>query len=166
MSDPGLLRRADSAPAEIAPGLLGATLDRAGGWGSSSTGSRCRDCGSLIAGASPGRRPPDRDREAARRRKNRGSWRSGSPAAGFDGNLTSDSTRLDGYVLSTDIAPTILDDSGRGARRDGGEPIRSEGEVDPARSSTRGADGGDPERRGPVIGWSLLAWVVAGAAPP
>ena len=27
----------------------------------------------------------------------------------FDGNLTSDSTRLDGYVLSTDIAPTILD---------------------------------------------------------
>ena len=28
---------------------------------------------------------------------------------GFDGNLTSDSTRLDGYVLSTDVAPTIID---------------------------------------------------------
>ena len=27
---------------------------------------------------------------------------------GFDGNLTSNSTRLDGYVLSTDVAPTIL----------------------------------------------------------
>jgi hypothetical protein len=32
----------------------------------------------------------------------------GIAGGGFDGNLTSDSTRTDGYVLSTDIAPTIL----------------------------------------------------------
>ena len=45
------------------------------------------------------RPPPAKDR-AARDRDRR---------PGFDGNLTSDSTRLDGYVLSTDVAPTILD---------------------------------------------------------
>ena len=52
---------------------------------------------------------------------------------GFDGDLTSDSTRTDGYVLSTDVAPTILarlgvevpaadvraTDPGRGQRRPG-----------------------------------------------
>ena len=58
----------------------------------------------------------DRDRAAAPRPRT-GSWRSGSPGAGFDGNLTSDSTRLDGYVLSTDVAPTILDASASRCRR-------------------------------------------------
>ena len=32
----------------------------------------------------------------------------GIAGRGFDGNLTSDSTRMRGYVISTDLAPTIL----------------------------------------------------------
>ncbi len=55
----------------------------------------------------------------------------GVTGAGFDGNLTSDTTRADGYVLSTDIAPTILDRLGIPIPDEMiGEPIRSEGEVD------------------------------------
>src|SRR4029453_9191858 len=33
----------------------------------------------------------------------------GLAGRGFDGDLTSDSSRLDGLVLSTDLAPTILE---------------------------------------------------------
>jgi hypothetical protein len=45
---------------------------------------------------------------------------------GFDGNLTSDSTRADGYVLSTDLAPTILDRLGVPIPDEmDGEPVRS-----------------------------------------
>ena len=51
----------------------------------------------------------------------------------FNGNLTSDSTRLDGYVLSTDVAPTVLDAYGIPVPDEmSGQAIRSEGEVDPA----------------------------------
>jgi hypothetical protein len=86
----------------------------------------------------------------------------GIAGRGFDGNLTSDSTRLDGFVLSTDIAPTIL-------RRFGipvpsqmsGQPIRSEGPVDAAAVASLGDRlSVISERRGPVIGFSLLAWLV------
>ncbi len=65
------------------------------------------------------RPPPAKDRQLA----------IGIAAAGFDGNLTSDSTRLDGYVLSTDVAPTILDFFG--------VPIsgRDVGTADPLRSA-------------------------------
>ena len=91
----------------------------------------------------------------------------GIAGRGFDGNLTSDSTRLDGYVLSTDVAPTILDRFGV-AIPDAmsGQPIDSEGE----RRSRRGRIAGErmaaiPQRRGPVIGFALLAgWLLALAA--
>ena len=36
----------------------------------------------------------------------------GIAGPGFDGDLTSDTTRTNGYVTSTDIAPTILEHFG------------------------------------------------------
>ena len=85
----------------------------------------------------------------------------GIAGRGFRGNLTSDSTRTDGYVLSTDLAPTIL------KRLDlrvpdavGGRPIHSEGEADPASIASferRLVEVGP--RRGPVIETNLLIWL-------
>ena len=50
---------------------------------------------------------------------------------GFEGNLTSDTTRTDGFVLSTDIAPTVLDRYGIAIPNEmSGEPIEAEGDVD------------------------------------
>jgi hypothetical protein len=81
---------------------------------------------------------------------------------GFEGKLTSDSTRLDGYVLSTDIAPTILDLLEIEVPSEiSGQPIRSEGRADPAAVESLGVRLAQiPERRGPVIGFALLAWFV------
>jgi hypothetical protein len=86
----------------------------------------------------------------------------GIAGRGFDGNLTSDSTRLDGYVLSTDIAPTILDRLGIAVPSEvSGRPIRGEGGVDSAAVESLGRRlAVIPERRGPVIGFALLAWFV------
>jgi hypothetical protein len=87
----------------------------------------------------------------------------GIAGRGFDGDLTSDTTRTNGYVTSTDIAPTILDHFGL-AVPDAmiGQPIRSEGSVDPGAIEARGARMAVvSSRRAPVIGWSLLAWVLA-----
>ncbi|MGG7380577.1 hypothetical protein ACQ7B2_18130, partial [Escherichia coli] len=50
---------------------------------------------------------------------------------GFHGTLTSDSTRTPAYVLSTDLAPTILDRLRVPVPQQmNGEPIRGEGAVD------------------------------------
>jgi hypothetical protein len=80
----------------------------------------------------------------------------------FDGDLTSDSTRLDGYVLSTDVAPTILDRLGVAVPSEmSGQPIRSEGGVDPGAVESLGARMAEiPQRRGPVVGFALLVWFV------
>jgi hypothetical protein len=189
--------RADSAPADIVPGLLSSTLADAGvdvrarGEASctfsphpSSDGDRTlskklsetprphvdpptfevrssslselpslvrtlRGDDLLIAIAKP---PPAKNRGLA----------IGIAGRGFEGNLTSDSTRLDGYVLSTDVAPTIL------VRLEvtvpaamSGQSIEAGGTVDPAAL----AELGDrmaviSQRRGPVIGLSLLVWIV------
>ena len=63
-------------------------------------------------GASPPwRRPPDRDRTAAscgRIASSRSAWR----APAMDGTLSSDSTRMRGYVLSTDSPPRSWSASG------------------------------------------------------
>ncbi len=87
----------------------------------------------------------------------------GIAGRGFDGNLTSDSTRLGGYVLSTDVAPTVLAHLGLevpGAMS--GQAIRSEGSVDPAAVETLTARMEViSSRRGPVIGLSLLVWLGA-----
>jgi hypothetical protein len=165
---PALLRRAESAPAEIVPGLLARTLARAGmGFGVRNAsvsqlrrlalGLRGNDL--LIAIERP---PPEKSRGLA----------IGVAGKGFDGNLTSDSTRLDGYVLSTDVAPTILERLGLAVPSEmSGQPIRAEGEIDPAAVVALGDRMAViSDRRGPVIGLSLLAWVlvlglVAGLAP-
>ncbi len=155
--------RADSAPAEIAPGLLSSTLAAAGIEGRL---SGARPCGFAAATlprlASLSRRPgrlvigiarptgDDDDPLAI-----------GIAGRGFGGNLTSDSTRTDGYVLSTDVAPTVLDWLGLGVPSQmSGQPIRSEGEVDVAAIESLGARMAViSHRRGPVIGCGLLVWL-------
>ena len=157
--DAAVIERAESAPAEIVPGLLAVTLaegGRAFGVRDASTGQ----LRGLVSGLGPRdlliaieRPPPGKNRELV----------IGVAGKGFDGNLTSDSTRLDGYVLSTDVAPTILDWFGLEVPSQmSGQPIRSEGEVDAAAVEALGARMAViSERRGPVVGLSLLAWVLA-----
>jgi hypothetical protein len=87
----------------------------------------------------------------------------GIAGKGYDGDLTSDTTRTNGYVLSTDIAPTILEFFGLSVPDEmTGQAIRTEGSVDPGAIETRGARMAVVStRRGPVIGYTLLAWVLA-----
>ena len=156
-----VVERAQSAPAEIVPGLLGKTLREHGldadfaerGMDQAELGAALdslRGEDLLIAIARP-------------------TGRSDAPLAigvagsGFDGNLTSDSTRMDGYVLSTDVAPTVLDRLGLEVPGEmSGQPIRTEGAADVAAiESLQARMGVISHRRGPVIGWSLLAWLTA-----
>ncbi len=98
------------------------------------------------------RAPPAKDRALA----------IGVAGRGFDGDLTSDSTRTDGYVLSTDVAPTILERLGIGVPSEmSGQAIRAEHAVDVAHIEALGDRMAViPTRRGPVIGVSLLVWLV------
>jgi hypothetical protein len=152
-----VVERAESAPAEIVPGLLAKTLAEHGErCGVVSTGLRglaklvreLRGEDLLIAIE---RAPPSKDRALA----------IGVAGRGFDGDLTSDSTRIDGYVLSTDVAPTILERLGIGAPSQmSGQAIRAEGAVDVSRIEALGDRmAAIPVRRGPVIGVSLLVWL-------
>lgn len=162
MCGPGYSRavveRAESAPAEIVPGLLAATLHRAG------AGCRVRRVG---LAALPGmvlalrgkdlliafeRPPPPKD----------GALAIGFAGAGFAGDLTSDSTRTDGYVLATDVAPTILARLGIPVPAAmSGQPIRATGAVDAAAVEELGDRmAAISARRGPVIGVSLLVWLL------
>jgi hypothetical protein len=86
----------------------------------------------------------------------------GIAGAGFHGNLTSDSTRIDGYVLSTDLAPTILDHFGIPIPPEmSGQPIRAEGDVDvPAIESLGSRMDVISSRRGPVIGLNVVIWLL------
>ena len=156
-----VVERAESAPAEIVPGLLYSALEE--------------------AGASPhflevGKASLDRLPGSAGRRMviavARPTGETDAPlpigisAPGFDGNLTSDSTRIDGYVLSTDVAPTILDRLGLEVPAEmSGQPIRSEGAVDVAAiESVEARMSVISSRRGPVIGLSILAWLLLAGA--
>jgi len=78
------------------------------------------------------------------------------------GELISDSTRTRGYVLSTDIAPTILRRFGLAVPSAmSGQPIRVEGGVDVASlESLASRMASISDRRGPAIGGSLLVWLV------
>ncbi len=194
-----ILDRAESAPADIVPGLLGSALhegdigDRANPF-VADPALIAIDNAAALARVSPG--PgltvgadlPDADEPGGVpgpvRRVGRlpgndlaivfaepppGENRAlpiGIAGRGFDGNLTSDSTRTDGYVLSTDIAPTILLRFGLPipGQMDG-EPIRSEGRVDAAAIQ----DLADrmaviPGRRAPVVIASLVAWILLATA--
>ena len=193
-----ILERAERAPAEIEPGLLASTLQRASipiradaalltpaliaanreglveriGAGACvsrlcpgvsvvpaaldqlrALAERARGEGLLIAiERAP---PPERETLAI-----------GIAGQGIDlGNLTSDNTRTDGFVLATDIAPTILEHYGidpPGVMS--GRAIRSEGEPD------SGAVGDRAERMSVVAGrrlevilYNLIAWTVLAA---
>jgi hypothetical protein len=149
--------RAESAPADIVPGLLAATLKQAGvppllfearRGGLNRLSPAGRDLVIAIA------RPTGRDDAPLP---------IGIAGPGFDGNLISDSTRMDGYVLSTDVAPTILDHFGIGIPTEmSGQPIRSEGSVDPAAIDSLGARMEViSSRRGPVIGLNIAIWLLA-----
>ena len=200
----GIVERAESAPADIVPGLLASSLaeagfrsprgaaieatrqlsvpallaaDRGGRIGRLPPGCAVRRClppvrvvAASIARLGPlierlrapdlliaiSRPPPLDERQLA----------VGIAGAGYRGNLTSDSTRLDGYVLATDLAPTILERFGVEPPSEmSGEPIRSNGAIDAdaiAALEDRMAE--IQPRRGPVIGVSLLLWVLATGA--
>jgi hypothetical protein len=81
---------------------------------------------------------------------------------GFDGNLTSDSTRQRGLVLSTDLAPTVLERLGVPIPSQmSGRGIRAEGDPDwPALLSLEHRLSQIGLRRGPVVGVGVLAWIV------
>jgi hypothetical protein len=153
-----VVERAESAPAEIEPGLLAATLRQAG--------ERCevrklglRGLSALVGGLRGNdlvvaieRPPPEKNRALA----------IGVAGSGFDGNLTSDSTRTNGYVLSTDIAPTILERFGIAVPSAmSGQPIRAGESIDAAAIESRAERMAViSERRGPVIGGSLFVWLL------
>jgi len=185
--------RAESAPAELVPGLLASTLERAGlPAGAEPTvqlgrliaanragrvgtdppgGCRGRGCGSLRveeATIAELRKRVRRMREGEllialeRPPPQFRTLTIGIAGEGFDGLLTSDSTRTDGLVASTDIAPTVLGHFGVPVPGEmNGQSIRSAGDRDVTglielerRLEVTG------ERRGPVVGETLLAWVV------
>jgi hypothetical protein len=180
------VRRAATAPAEIEPDLLGRTLhehdiavSRAGesacafGGAGGTAGNPNSQAGyfesqdATIQDAERIARHPSADRLVIAIASPTG--RSDAPlaigisGAGFDGDLTSDTTRTNGYVTSTDIAPTVLEFFGIPVPSQmSGQAIRGEGSVDPAGIEARGRRMAViSHRRGPVIGLSLLAWVLA-----
>jgi hypothetical protein len=155
-----VVERAESAPAEIEPGLLRQTLREAGARESFAEVrlgleqiQRWNSSDLLIAIARP-RGESDEPLPI------------GIKGPGFEGNLTSDSTRMDGYVLSTDVAPTILDSLGvEVPSQMSGQPIRAEGSVDPAAIESLAARMDViSSRRGPVIGLNVVIWLVAALA--
>ncbi len=149
-----VVARAESAPAEIVPGLLFSSLAAAGLRSrfevQRSTVRRTRPAGELVIAIARPSGESDRPLPI------------GIAGPGFDGTLTSDSTRMDGYVLSTDVAPTILRHFGIEIPAEmTGQPIRAEGEVDPAAIESLAARMDViSSRRGPVIGLPIVAWLL------
>jgi hypothetical protein len=150
-----LVERAETAPADIVPGLLATTLaDAAPG-----TGLEVRKASLQRLSHSPGTLTIAIARPTGR---SDAPLPIGIAGRGFNGNLTSDSTRMDGYVLSTDVAPTILQHFGIPIPSEmSGQPIRAEGAVDPAAIETLAARMDViSSRRGPVIGLPIAAWLL------
>jgi len=194
-----VIKRAESAPDEIEPGLLSETLEKAGVSVLARGGASCTfssPSSEAPAATSPPKKLSGTPRQnaplnrfevseapaaalpslAENRQTNTLTIVVAAPTGktdepvpigivgrGFDGDLTSDTTRTDGYVASTDVAPTILEFFGIAVPSPMiGQAIRSEGSVDPAGIEARGTRMAVVSaRRGPVIGWSLLAWVLA-----
>jgi hypothetical protein len=153
-----VVERAESAPADIVPGLLRLTLRE----------NNVRSQFAEIARTSLDRLPPKGSYQlliaiAWPTGKSDEPVPIGIAGKGFHGNLTSDSTRTDGYVLSTDVAPTILRHFGIPVPSAmSGQPIRVEGSVDTAAiKSLVGRMDVISSRRGPVIGLNIVIWLVA-----
>ncbi|HEX6601123.1 MAG TPA: hypothetical protein VF030_00640 [Solirubrobacterales bacterium] len=162
MGDPAewwraVVERAESAPADIVPGLLASSL-RGAGVSPRLFETRGTDLDRLLRSGEEGlviaiAQPTGRTDAPLP---------IGIAGEGFDGNLTSDSTRMDGYVLSTDVAPTVLDWFGVEVPGEmSGQPIRSEGPVDvQAIESLAARMDVISSRRGPVIGLTIAAWLL------
>jgi hypothetical protein len=158
-------------PSDAVPGLLQSTLERAGLADRFRTsGALPSDLERLVRGLGDddlliavGAPPPAANRALP----------IGIAGSGFAGRLTSDSTRTAGYVLSTDIAPTVLRRFGLALPSQiDGQPIRAQGAADP-RAVDRLGDrlAAIPDRRGPVLVgavavWILIAVMVALLVPP
>lgn len=192
-----LRERADDAPADVVPGLLGSTLKAAGFAAASEAADGLAP---LIAADERGRIDLVREGTcpdacprgltvvrtdlhlfddlvagleedelliafAAGSRSEQQLWPTAIAGAGFDGNLTSDSTRTDGVVLTTDVAPTILEWLGVGRPDEmNGSAIRAEGETDLAAVADLQDRLADRPSRAPVVLLPLLAWLALAAA--
>ena len=90
----------------------------------------------------------------------------GIAGRGFGGELASDSTHTDGLVVSTDLAPTILErlDVRVPAAMDG-QPITSSGGAAPPATLTSLDDriAAVPDRRPLTLGIPLIAWTLLAA---
>ena len=189
-----VLERADSAPAEIVPGLLASTL---GGAGLTAAADQALLSPALIAADREGR--IERVGRAAAvgnavpglavigaglddlprlieglegddlliamespPAPRRSQLAIGIAGEGFDGNLTSDTTRVDGFVLTTDVAPTVLDRLGVAVPDEmSGEVIRSEEDVDAGAIEDRiDRMRVVAPRRDRVIGKNMLLWTL------
>ncbi len=100
-------RRRATARSQIADG---APARRDAVRASASCGRGSVELRALVDGLGPGR-PADRDRRRRARRAGAAAGRD-RRARASTGNLTSASTRTDGVVISTDIAPTVLEHLG------------------------------------------------------
>ena len=155
-----VVERAESAPADIVPGLLSSSLAAAGVPARlfdtrRSTLNRLSQegrAGLVIAIARP---TGETDAPLP----------IGIAGRGFDGNLTSGSTRMDGYVLATDVAPTVLHWFGVETPSEmTGQPIRAEGAVDAAAIESLGARMEViSSRRGTAVGLPIAAWLLLAA---
>ncbi len=152
-----VVKRAESAPADIVPGLLSMTLRKQGVppgsfriRSAASAEAQPRRGELLIAIARPTGESDD-------------PLPIGIAGRGFDGNLTSGSTRMDGYVLATDVAPTLLRHFGADVPSQmSGQPIEAEGTVDPAAIESLGDRMAViSSRRGPVVGLNIVVWLAA-----
>jgi hypothetical protein len=84
----------------------------------------------------------------------------GIAGEGFDGNLTSDSTRTDGVVLTTDIAPTVLEHFGVEVPDEmNGSEIETTGDRDPAEVAELQSKLKERPDREQVVFFPLLGWV-------
>lgn len=149
-----VVERAETAPADIVPGLLSSTLAAAGASSlfevrRASLDRLPREEGLVIAIAGPTGKTDD-------------PLSIGIAGRGFEGSLTSASTRMDGYVLSTDVAPTILDRFGIEVPAEmSGQPIEAEGAADVAAIESLGERMGViSSRRGPVVGLNVVIWLL------
>ncbi len=193
-----VVHRADSAPAEIVPGLLSSTLASSGVDVLARGGASCAFSAhpTLDGGRTSSKELSGTPRQNVKKgtfevreaslatlsslRRSlsadallialaRPTGASDAPLAigvagrGLDGDLTSDSTRTDGYVLSTDLAPTILDRFGIPVPSQmSGQAMRTTGSVDPgAIESLAARMAVVSPRRGPVIGLALGIWMAA-----
>jgi hypothetical protein len=83
---------------------------------------------------------------------------------GFDGNLTSDSTRTDGVVLTTDIGPTVLEHLGVDVPDEmNGSEIESTDDRDPAGVADLQSKLSDRPDREQVVFLPLVGWVALAA---